>query len=118
MGRFRERSTLKTWLFRIAVHVAHKHRRKRREETGLGDHAGREPADETVEASQRASRLEEAVQTLPDPMREAVLLNKILGFTYAECAQIAGCPIGTVKSRVANAMVRLRELLEAQERAD
>jgi RNA polymerase sigma-70 factor (ECF subfamily) len=52
-----------------------------------------------------------ALAQLPDDQREAILLVGASGFAYEEAAEICGCPVGTIKSRVSRARLRLQELL-------
>jgi len=47
--------------------------------------------------------------------REALLLTQVLGLSYAEAAEVAGCPIGTVRSRVARAR---EDLISGQDHED
>lgn len=54
----------------------------------------------------------EAVSGLAHAHREVVVLSDLLGFSYEETAEILGCPIGTVRSRLHRAHVRLGELLD------
>ena len=58
-----------------------------------------------------------AVETLPLDLRVAVTLCDIEGFTYAEIADLTGCPVGTVRSRIARARGRLMRLLRSQAEA-
>ncbi|MFJ4688092.1 sigma-70 family RNA polymerase sigma factor [Streptomyces sp. NPDC091377] len=53
--------------------------------------------------------------SLPDERREAFVLTQLLGLPYAEAAQLSGCPIGTVRSRVARARATLTSQLTAAE---
>jgi RNA polymerase sigma-70 factor (ECF subfamily) len=48
---------------------------------------------------------------LPSEQREALILVGAGGFAYEEAAEICGCPVGTIKSRVSRARLRLQELL-------
>ena len=48
--------------------------------------------------------------------REALLLTQVMGFSYAEAAEICGCPVGTVRSRVSRARVELVAGLDAARR--
>lgn len=52
-----------------------------------------------------------ALAQLPDDQREAILLVGASGFAYEEAAEICECPVGTIKSRVNRARLRLQELL-------
>ena len=55
------------------------------------------------------------LNVLERPQREAFVLTQLAGLTYDEAAEIAGCPVGTIRSRVARAREALRD---ASERAD
>lgn len=59
-----------------------------------------------------------ALAELPDDQREALLLIGASGFSYEEAAEIADCAIGTVKSRVNRARVRMQELLSITGESD
>lgn len=52
-----------------------------------------------------------ALDTLPADQREAIILIGAFGFSYEEAAEICGCAVGTIKSRVSRARTRLQELL-------
>ena len=56
--------------------------------------------------------LEQALATLPDDQRLAIILTDIHGYGYDEVAAIAGVPVGTVKSRVSRGRARLRDELK------
>ncbi|HJU93552.1 MAG TPA: sigma-70 family RNA polymerase sigma factor [Pyrinomonadaceae bacterium] len=58
-------------------------------------------------------QVREAIEKLPDPYREIVLLRDIEGFTYQEIATVLDCPAGTVMSRLGRARGRLRKMLSA-----
>ena len=57
--------------------------------------------------------LRQALRTLPDEQREALVLVGAGGFAYEEAADICGCAVGTVKSRVSRARKALQASLEA-----
>ncbi len=56
--------------------------------------------------------LMDIIDTLPEDLREAFVLVKIFGFSYAEIAEVACCPIGTIQSRVARARFLLAKTLD------
>jgi RNA polymerase sigma-70 factor (ECF subfamily) len=58
-----------------------------------------------------AQQLRRAIEELPAPLREAIVLRELEDLSYKEIAEIAGVPIGTVMSRLARARGRLRERL-------
>ncbi len=76
-----------------------------------------DPADDAPSAvdrlvqSEDAGAVREAIDTLPEAQRRAVVLAYFDGMTYAEVAEREGIPVGTVKSRMRLAMERLRDQL-------
>jgi RNA polymerase sigma-70 factor (ECF subfamily) len=127
--RFRGQSTLRTWIYRIAVNQArNRHRfwrrRHRADQVSLDQHvashgdlqAGRDATPDTVFAQKElASRLQNALDRLPFDQRTAIVLREIDGLSYEEIAYSLGVAIGTVKSRLTRARQALRlELREAR----
>ena len=55
--------------------------------------------------------MQRALMHLPQPQREALILVGAGGFAYEEAAEICGCAVGTIKSRVARGRVALESLL-------
>lgn len=113
---FRGLASLSTWVHRVTVNVCLQRRRKSRPEALPIDDAHEHP-DPSPDPSQRAEigeargRIDSALAKLPEIHRNVVVLHELQGLTYGECASALGCPVGTVKSRLANAFRRLRELL-------
>src|SRR5262245_47769145 len=58
-----------------------------------------------------AERLKQAMEELPAPLREAIVLRELEELSYKEIAEITGAPMGTVMSRLARARIQLRERL-------
>ena len=117
-------SSLRTWIYRIAVHEASNHRRSwlrrhRREPFSLDDNGpGRDPTIaetpaagespyEAMEQAERHELLERALASLAQPYRTVVVLRDIEDLSYDEITRVLGVAEGTVKSR----LVRGRELL-------
>lgn len=111
LASFRARSTARTWLLAIARHAVADHRRaKRRAE--VVQLSFRE--DRTPDPSGRA-QLHALVESLDDDRRVAFVLTQVLGLRYHEAAAVCGCPVGTIRSRVARAREDLmRNLAEAE----
>ncbi len=116
---FRGASSLSTWVYRVAVNVCLEHRRRRRPDVvPIEDGVVDLPSDPSSEPSAVAVRnqvkrdLESAVARLPEIHRDVVVLHEMQGLTYQECAEVLGCPVGTVKSRLNHAFVKLREMLK------
>lgn len=109
---FRGDSTFSTWLYRIAVHVCSHHLRKRRLDTTELDEehedVEREHDPERSALSQELQeRVREAIHDLPHKLRLVVVLRDLHGLSYEEIAEVVGCPIGTVRSRLHYATQRL-----------
>jgi RNA polymerase sigma factor (sigma-70 family) len=114
-----ERSLARPWLYGIATNLVAKHRRgeARRMHAMARLAAHRLPpldlADRVsavVDASDRWRGVAEAVTSLPEPERDALVLHVWEGLSYEEVADALGIPVGTVRSRLNRARRRLREL--------
>ena len=121
LKRFRGRSSLRTWIYRIALnHCRSRLGRKKLlleelsteiEEGALPD-PSRGP-EERLMASECGRRVAGALVQLPRCFREAVVLRDIEGLSYDEIATVLGVRVGTVRSRIARGRDRLRIVLEA-----
>jgi RNA polymerase sigma-70 factor, ECF subfamily len=115
---FTGRSSARTWLLSIArrVVVDQIRHNQRRPRTSPGvDLEG------LLDARGGAARFEDVVEIrmlldgLTADRRDALVLTQVLGLSYAEAAEVCGCPVGTVRSRVARAR---DDLLDAARRDD
>lgn len=131
-------SSLRTWLYRIALHEASNQRRwwsrhKRQEvtidstyssdsdaedeslclSTTLADQ-GESPYEQAVQ-SQARDRLENALRQLPEAYHTVVVLREIEGFAYEEIAEVLDLQLGTVKSRLTRGRNALRSILLMEE---
>ncbi|TDC42571.1 sigma-70 family RNA polymerase sigma factor [Micromonospora sp. KC213] len=101
---FAARSSARTWLLGIARRVAVDHVRvatSRPRTVPLSDSS--EPADPRYSGFDQRVTLEQIIAALPGDRREAFVATQLLGLSYAEAAEICGCPVGTIRSRVARA---------------
>lgn len=122
--QFHGESSLRTWIYRIAVHEASNHRRgwlrrHAREAFSVDDadagpqvvaaevRAGPASPYQVVEQAERQEIVKRALAGLAQPYRSVVVLREIEGLAYDEIAQVLGVAEGTVKSR----LLRGRELL-------
>lgn len=131
ISQFQGDSSLRTWIYRIALHEASNQRRwwsrhKRQEltidaplegEDGetfcLADALAASDASpyECAARDQMRRRVLDALQCLPEAFREVVVLREIEGFGYEEIAEVLGVSLGTVKSRLTRGRSALREAL-------
>lgn len=124
LPEFRGQSAFYTWLFRIVVNLATDRLRQQRvrarafggepvpEESWerTATDAGPTPDQEASRAQER-ERITRALDSLPSHHRTIIILSDIERLSYREIAEVLGCPIGTVMSRLHNARKRLRALL-------
>lgn len=127
VGSFRGNSSLKTWIYRIAVNEAHNQRRwfsrHRRKEVGLEREdenqrswqevlpdPGQSPFDLAAGHEARA-HIEEALTEVNQSFRTAVVLRDIEDLSYEEISDVLQISIGTVKSRILRGREALRKAL-------
>jgi RNA polymerase sigma-70 factor (ECF subfamily) len=116
---FRPGSSLRNWLYRIAVNAALDVLRRRTEEP-VEDERMERMTDETpgpeavVIAREQAAFLQQAMRSLPEAARSVLVLREYGELSYQEIASVLDIPVGTVMSRLNYARNRLRELLTAQ----
>lgn len=133
MKQFHGQSTLKTWIYRIALHEASNRRRwwfrhKSKEttmepqENGVGEHSmfsayeaamvdkHKSPFENAADDQLRA-RIELELRNVPEPYRTTVVLRDIEDLSYEEIAEITQVSLGTVKSRITRGRDALRKVL-------
>ena len=104
---------MSAWLFTILRnHFRTEYRKRRREvEDADGGYAERLTAREEQTAHIEFNELREGLMKLSADQREALILVGASGFSYEEAAKICNCAVGTIKSRVNRARLRLAETL-------
>lgn len=110
---FQPGTNLSAWLFTILRNQFRSEYRKRRREVedSDGQYAQRLKSQPEQIGKIEFTELRRALAELPDDQREALILVGASGFSYEETAEICGCAIGTIKSRVNRARTRLAELM-------
>jgi RNA polymerase sigma factor (sigma-70 family) len=120
--------SFKAWLLRIVTNLCYDElrRRKRRPTTPLepvddeGEEVespvwltdpGERPED-SIDRNELNSAIQHCLDNLPDDFRSVVVLVDVQGMDYIEASEVTGKPLGTIKSRLARARVRLRECLQ------
>ena len=134
MGSFHGDSSLRTWIYRIALREASNQRRwwmrhKQQEipiEQEIGDSESGtpillkdllvDPAESPFESAvhqENRERVEWALSQVPEPFRTTLILRDIEGFVYEEVAEMQGVSLGTVKSRLVRGRAWLKTVLSA-----
>jgi RNA polymerase sigma-70 factor, ECF subfamily len=133
IGRFNAESSLKTWIYRIALHEASNQRRwwfrHRGRETSIeptideqGNHPAmalrdlladdaKSPLDYAQDAELR-ERVEAELRAVAEPYRTTLILRDIEELSYEQIAEVTGVSLGTVKSRLVRGREGLRKRLE------
>ncbi len=118
--KFEPGTNLRAWLFTILRNTyytaAVRRRREVRDESGK--YAATLSAGPTQDWSLAMRALQAALSQLPDEHREALILVGAAGLTYEEAAEVCGCALGTIKSRVNRARARLLKIMEADDATD
>jgi RNA polymerase sigma-70 factor (ECF subfamily) len=113
LDKFDPGTNMPAWLFTILRNLYRSEYRKRRREVEdvNGMHAERlvAPPEQTGRVEMEEFRT--ALTKLPEDQRDALILIGASGFSYEEAAQICGCAVGTVKSRVFRARTQLAKTL-------
>ncbi len=112
---FAANTSFRAWSFTILRNVYYSEKRRAWRSTELAP----ETAERTLVAADDPEKgielvhLRNALDHLPDDQREAIILVGAGGMAYAEAAQIVGCAVGTIKSRVSRARKALAEMLDS-----
>jgi len=121
---YREIAKFSTWIYTITANLAKTILRKRRNRKlfyfsrlGPEDHEVDFPSQDTppgerVEGQFSEQMIQKAIEKLPEHFRTAIILRDIQDLSYEEISNIVGAPLGTVKSRINRARLRLQEELK------
>ena len=120
INSFEPGTNMSAWLFTILRNLFRSEYRKRRREVEDGDGSYAESLTTQPEQSSHIEfeEFRTALAKLPSDQREALILVGAAGFSYEEAAAICKCAVGTVKSRVNRARVRLAALLSIETAED
>lgn len=127
LPRFREQANVYTWLYRIVVNQCIDRGRKKSRRpppASFQELEGDRAAELTetrsalcpeaaLEARELRDQIQRAIAAVPDIYRMAVILADIEGLSMAEIAQILGCPVATVRTRLHRGRTVIRQRLEA-----
>lgn len=119
IGSFRGDSAFTTWLHRLTVNQVLMHFRKRNVKFEKTTEEGETPV-QVVSGTQNPRKMpvvdkiaiENAIEKLPDGYRNVFVLHDVEGYEHEEVARILGCSVGTSKSQLHKARLKLRKLLQ------
>ena len=127
LGKFRGDSAFYTWLYRIAVNAAKNHLVAKGRRPGANatiedaeglDEGGLLSESASPEALAMGGELAEVVESalngLPDELKAALMLREFDGLSYDDIADVLGCPVGTVRSRIFRAREAVDQRVKEQ----
>jgi len=122
-SQFQGDAKLSTWLFSITANWCRDYLRKADNKSKESDDVLvtlpaplENSPDRNLEKRENEARIQRALKALTPEQREAILLSRYQGLSYAEIAQISGCSEGAVKTRVFRAMETLKKALLGEAR--
>jgi RNA polymerase sigma-70 factor (ECF subfamily) len=130
IGNFRGQAKFSSWVYRIALNLCRDWiRRERRapiqaapEGVDLIELAAEQGPVESIETlvarSDMSKAVAEAMALLPEEQRTAIILKEYHGMTFQEIADLQGCPLSTVKTRLYQGLSVLRRYLQQQGKYD
>jgi RNA polymerase sigma-70 factor, ECF subfamily len=110
LAQFETRSSLSTWLHRIAVNVSLAKRRKSTAVEPLPEDEAGSTGEWALETPVEVQEIESAIGALPEGARDALVLHALYGYSHGEAAQMLGIAEGTCKAQ----LHRARKLLRAR----
>lgn len=108
---YRPETRFRAWIYQIARNARVDHLRRRKPEARWEPDMS--PAFEPIDMAQQSQEtalLHHALMQLPEEKREVLVLSRFQDLKYEEIAQLLGCELGTVKTRVHRALQELREI--------
>ena len=121
---FRGQAKFSSWLYRIALNLCHDWVRRQRRAPIVQLPEGVDPVDlaaagqptesieDLVSRKELSEAVAEAMTLLPEEQRTAIILKEYHGMTFQEIAELQGCPLSTVKTRLYQGLTVLRRHLE------
>ncbi len=126
IGGFRGQAKFSSWIYRIALNLCRDWIRKQKRTPVLqapegvdvielaADTGPTEPIEDLVARNAMSAVVARVMETLPDEQRTAIILKEYQGLTFQEIADLQGCPLSTVKTRLYQGLMVVRRELEKQ----
>ncbi len=127
IDKFRQESNIYTWLYRIAINLCKKHYNRKKKQDLVFTSSLDDPetlqrvekraseyrsAIEILELDEEQSMIRREIACLPKKHRAVIILKYLQDLSYEEVADVLGCGVGTVKSRLSRAKEKLKQRLE------
>lgn len=127
IGKFRHESSIYTWLYRIAINLCKRYYSKKRRRGSVftsslddpetlqrvaGQASNEKSAIELMELSEEQLAIRREIAVLPGKHKAVIILKYLQELSYEEIAEVLGCSVGTVKSRLSRAKEKLKKRLE------
>lgn len=115
----RDAETFPGWVYRIALNTCYSHLRQKKAQSeklvSLSDLEGRieEPGGEPVEKDLQGP-LDQAIESLAPRLRSVFVLHDVQGYKHREVSRLLGCSVGTSKSQLFKARMKVRDFLRAR----
>ena len=119
LGDVRDVETMSAWVYRIALNACYSYLRSKRLRTRTmvplsAIEGGPDEATHDTHEAGLAKPIEEALRELPARLRSVFVLHDVDGFKHGEISRILGCSVGTSKSQLFKARIRIREKLKGK----
>ena len=126
---FKGQAKFSSWLYRIALNLCRDWIRRQRRAPVMqppegvdlvdlvSEHGPSESIEELVARQELSAIVEQAMKLLSEEQRTAIILKEYHGMTFQEIADLQGCPLSTVKTRLYQGLTVLRRHLEKNEKA-
>lgn len=116
LGKFREKSTFYTWIYRIAVNLCINFSRRDRGPRRVAPEpvSGNPETELTMRATKRA--IDEAISRLPPRQRAVFVMRQYEGMSYEEISQVTRRSVGSLKANHHHAVFKLRDMLKEHAR--
>ncbi len=127
IDKFRQESNIYTWLYRIAINLCKKHYHRKKKQDSVFTSSLDDPetlqhvekrvseyrsATEILELDEEQSMVRREIACLPKKHKAVIVLKYMQDLSYEEVADVLGCGVGTVKSRLSRAKEKLKQRLE------
>jgi RNA polymerase sigma-70 factor (ECF subfamily) len=115
--QFTPGTNLKAWMFTIVRNTFYtNYKKKRREVAAPLEETGTAASEPTQDWTLTMEEVNTAMDHLPGDQKQALMLVGTSGMSYERAAEVCGCALGTIKSRVSRGRTKLRELLVLEAR--